>query len=259
MLESRKLSLYEASVQDAPGEASRIAAIYRKQYGREARDLAEDFCGSFWLGYEWVRRGKRNQAWGLDLDSKVIQAGRERHASRLGEDVLKRAHPRKGNVLSASHPPVDIVMAGNFSYFTLRQRALLLRYFRHCRQRLKTKGVLVLDHFGGPDCLKPNVERRKIKGEGGESFTYVWQQHGYSHVTGEADFSIHFRTRKEGFVRDAFVYNWRLWSLPELRDLLMEAGFKGVDVYWDFDKGFRKTLYGEDEVLSSVSYLVAFK
>jgi hypothetical protein len=29
----------------------------------------------------------------------------------------------------------------------------------------------------------------------------------------------------------AFVYRWRLWGLPELRDAALEAGFARVDVY----------------------------
>ena len=30
---------------------------------------------------------------------------------------------------------------------------------------------------------------------------------------------------------DAFVYHWRIWSIPEVRDAMMDAGFRAVDVY----------------------------
>jgi hypothetical protein len=30
----------------------------------------------------------------------------------------------------------------------------------------------------------------------------------------------------------AFTYTWRLWTLPELREVLKEAGFERVTVYW---------------------------
>jgi hypothetical protein len=33
-------------------------------------------------------------------------------------------------------------------------------------------------------------------------------------------------------MRRAFSYNWRLWTLPEIRELLGEAGFSRVIVYW---------------------------
>ena len=30
----------------------------------------------------------------------------------------------------------------------------------------------------------------------------------------------------------AFSYTWRLWTLPEITELLEEAGFRKVTVYW---------------------------
>ena len=40
---------------------------------------------------------------------------------------------------------------------------------------------------------------------------------------------LRMRARLE--LRDAFVYRWRLWSVPELRDAMMEAGFRSTEVY----------------------------
>ena len=34
-------------------------------------------------------------------------------------------------------------------------------------------------------------------------------------------------------MRNAFIYEWRLWTLPELRELLAEAGFHDVHVLWE--------------------------
>jgi hypothetical protein len=31
----------------------------------------------------------------------------------------------------------------------------------------------------------------------------------------------------------AFSYYWRLWTLPELREIMLEAGFTSVVVYWE--------------------------
>ena len=33
-------------------------------------------------------------------------------------------------------------------------------------------------------------------------------------------------------LKRAFSYEWRLWTLPELREILEEAGFDPVTVYW---------------------------
>jgi hypothetical protein len=41
--------------------------------------------------------------------------------------------------------------------------------------------------------------------------------------------SLHFRVERDGEIVaahfDAFVYTWRMWSVPELRDAMLEAGF----------------------------------
>jgi len=31
----------------------------------------------------------------------------------------------------------------------------------------------------------------------------------------------------------AFTYDWRLWSLPEIKELLEEAGYSKVRIYWE--------------------------
>jgi hypothetical protein len=39
-------------------------------------------------------------------------------------------------------------------------------------------------------------------------------------------------------IKNAFHYEWRLWTLPELRELLLEAGFSKVRVFWEeFEEG----------------------
>ena len=56
-------------------------------------------------------------------------------------------------------------------------------------------------------------------------------------------------------LRRAFVYDWRLWTLPELQELMLEAGFKSTEVYtegWDVgaddtDGIFRRRRYFENQ------------
>ena len=54
-----------------------------------------------------------------------------------------------------------------------------------------------------------------------------------SRNTGDVINHIHFRFPDGSKIKEAFTYEWRLWTIPELRELLMEAGFKRVDVYWE--------------------------
>jgi hypothetical protein len=43
---------------------------------------------------------------------------------------------------------------------------------------------------------------------------------------------IHFAFPDGSRLDRAFSYDWRLWTLPELRELLAAAGFSRVTCYW---------------------------
>jgi hypothetical protein len=34
-------------------------------------------------------------------------------------------------------------------------------------------------------------------------------------------------------MKDVFTYEWRVWTLPEVMDLMYESGFKEVQIYWE--------------------------
>ena len=89
-------------------------------------------------------------------------------------------------------------------------------------------GLLALDVYGGFEALKSQRERRRQRG-----FTYVWDQFDFDplshHVVNHIDFEFPDGSRKPR----AFSYHWRLWLIPELRELLTEAGFSDVGVYWE--------------------------
>ena len=44
---------------------------------------------------------------------------------------------------------------------------------------------------------------------------------------------IHFSFPDGSKIKKAFTYDWRLWTLPEIRELLLEAGFQRATVYWE--------------------------
>jgi hypothetical protein len=74
---------------------------------------------------------------------------------------------------------------------------------------------------------------------------------------------IHFRFPDGSKLKRAFTYEWRIWTLPELRELLLEAGFASARVYWEGedDDGegngeFTETDEGTPD-LAWVSYIVA--
>ncbi len=65
-------------------------------------------------------------------------------------------------------------------------------------------------------------------------------------------------------MRKAFTYDWRLWSLMEIQEVLNEAGFPHVEVHWEgteLESGegngvFRRTTTGE-AIESWVAYIIA--
>ena len=78
-----KYALYEAAVQTPEQHSEMFALIHADITGRRAHILREDFCGTFMICCEWVKRNPKNQAIGIDLDSVPLDYGRTHHLKRL--------------------------------------------------------------------------------------------------------------------------------------------------------------------------------
>lgn len=219
--------LYEKSVQDTEAEFEYVDEAFRNLTGRAAKILREDFCGTANMCVEWVSRRKTNRAIGVDLDEEVLAWGREHNLSRLSEPEKQRVTLLQDNVLTADCGSVDVVLAMNFSYQFFKDRDSLRSYFARVRECLVDDGVLFIDSFGGYDAYREMRERTKHKG-----FTYIWDQAKYNPINSEMRCYIHFNFPDGSRMKRAFTYDWRLWTLPELQELLTEAGFSEVKVYW---------------------------
>ncbi|MEJ2423368.1 MAG: class I SAM-dependent methyltransferase [Candidatus Thiodiazotropha sp.] len=228
--------LYELSVQCSEAEIDFIDDTFKKLRKRRATRLREDFCGTANVCCEWVRRRKRNYAIGVDLDAEVLQWGRTHQLAELKPAERKRVSLREENVLSVKTEPVEIISAMNFSYWLFKERKQLKRYFKRVHEQLADDGIFFMDAYGGYDSYKEIEEEREIE-DGEESFTYVWEQEKYDPITGNLICHIHFDFEDGSRLKRAFTYDWRLWSLPEVRELLEEVGFGKITFYWQgFDK-----------------------
>jgi hypothetical protein len=135
----------------------------------------------------------------------------------------------QGDVLEVGAvPPVEAILAQNFSFFIFKTRELLRRYFAAARAGLGPEGIFVLDLFGGPEAQKMGEERTRHRG-----FTYVWDQARYDAITNEILCHIHFEFPDGSKLKKAFSYDWRLWTIQEVRELLTEAGFSATEAYWE--------------------------
>lgn len=233
--------LYTAAVQSVDPDIDFFKRVYKRHNGRPFRTLREDFCGTAALACEWVRRNEKNRAWGIDLDEATLDWAHRYNVPRL-EKQAERLVLSRGDVLDDSNPRADLIAALNFSFCVFKTRPLLLDYFRKVRGSLEPGGVFVLDIFGGTEAGAIDEEKRKIEacdafdGTKVPTFTYVWDQHRFNPVDHHIVCRIHFKLADGTKLRNAFVYDWRLWSIPELRELLEEAGFARSDVYvegWD--------------------------
>lgn len=252
--------LYEESVQNVENEIEFLRTTFRSIRGRDAYSYREDFCGTASASCEWVSQGPEFQAYSVDFNADVLEWGRENRVSSLDADEQSRIELIEGNVLSTDTPKVDVVGAFNFSYFTFETRDKLRHYFECARESLKDDGVFFLDMFGGPEAYEETKEKTKHDG-----FTYIWHQAKFHPVTGHIRCHIHFKFPDGSKIKKAFTYEWRLWTLPEVRELLMEAGFTKVTVYWEGtdDDGegngeFTPDATGEAD-LAWIAYIVAEK
>lgn len=258
---SDKFALYEQSVQEPESQCKFFDRVYKKEYGRPARLLREDFCGTGAVCCEWVNRSRKRQAHGYDLDKPTLSWGEKHNLSALTPAAREQVRLIASDVRAVNGAKADVVAAENFSYFIFTTRDELRTYLEAARQNLADEGLLVLDIMGGSEAIEEDrKEERKLAG-----FRYVWDQHRYDPITGHCTFFIHFRFRDGSELHRAFRYDWRLWTIPEVSELLQEAGFSRVDVYWEGtdedgegDGVYRKRKHAESDP-SWIAYVVGVK
>lgn len=257
-----KYEYYQRSVQSPDVDAAFLHRVYKEAHKnkKSAAVLREDFCAAFALCCQWVLLDSAKTAHAVDLDPEPLAYGREHYLSRLPAAAQKRLSIHEADVLQPKLPHADIIAALNFSYFIFKERPTLKRYFENCRKTLKEGGLLVLDCFGGPACMEPNEHETEY-----DDFSYFWDQDSFDPLTHHAQFAIHFRLKGKKKIKNVFTYDWRLWTLPELHDLLLESGFKKVEFYWEGtdengegDGNYTKVDKGEI-CESFVAYLVAHR
>jgi hypothetical protein len=220
--------LYQESVQDPEAEIDFVEETWRALRDRPAELLREDFCGTAHTACEWVRRDPLHWAVGIDLDPEVLEWGRVNNLARLEDEPRSRITLLNEDVLDTAPELADIVLAMNFSYYLFLERSRLLAYFESVHAGLVDDGLFFLDAYGGYDAPRNIEEERECDG-----FDYVWEQADFNPIDSTMTCHIHFRFPDGSRMEQAFSYAWRLWTLPEIRELLLEAGFGEVTVYWE--------------------------
>ncbi|MEO1235814.1 MAG: class I SAM-dependent methyltransferase [Planctomycetota bacterium] len=231
-----KYVCYQKSVQEPTHEVEFFDQAFRDAFGRKATHLREDFCGTFAVCCEWVKSKKNRTAVGVDLDPEPLTWGKENNLARLTDAQQQRVHlveqdARRRNRLPGE--PAEILAAQNFSFWLFKTRAELLKYFRAARANLADEGLMVMDMMGGGECYEEEHEDVRTIAKGKKGFKYIWTQESFNPVTHDARFTITFKFKDGSRLEPAFEYDWRFWTIPEVRELLAEAGFAETRVYWE--------------------------
>lgn len=256
-----KYFYYEKSVQNPENEIEFFNEKFKELRNRDPKTLREDFCGTGSITCNWVKQGEEYYSWGIDLDPEPVEYGKKNHLAKLDEVEQSRVSYQLENVLDAKTPKVDICFAFNFSYFIFKERKQLLDYFKAAHKALNKDGVFFVDLFGGPD--SQTVMTDVISHEG---FKYYWECQMFNPMNNNCRFAIHFKRKGEQKRKDAFVYEWRMWFMSEIRDIMIEAGFSKTVAYWEGDdeedEGGDGNFYATEEAENCdawVTYIAALK
>lgn len=236
------LDCYELCVQSPRHVVSTLRAIH----AGEPVALREDFCGTAAVSRRWLfeakKRGEDARATAIDLDHAAIEHAR---AAATRDGIEHGLTLLRGDCMTKDAPaadqPADVIFVGNFSIGYIHRRAQLMGYLKRSLARLKNApmgpGIFACDTYGGAEAFVRTQTRRRHVGPSGEVVHYLWTHEEADPIGGMVTNSISVEIEVDGEIVErlprAFVYRWRLWSIAELREAMMEVGFRHVDVYRD--------------------------
>ncbi|GAM22275.1 hypothetical protein SAMD00019534_054500 [Acytostelium subglobosum LB1] len=218
---------YETAVQSPKADIGFCNKVFHLYRHRKAIHFKEDFSGTGILATEWVKSDPERTALCVDLDDATLQWGMQHHVKEAGA-AGERVTMKCANVLDVKDPKVDLIASFNYSICLFHQRSLMLRYFQAAYESLVDDGVLVCDLFGGYQATyTPTVQHRRF-----DDFVYTWSKEHYNGLTNEIMCSISFSFADKSSLKRSFVYDFRLWTVAEFKEAMLEAGFKDIRVWW---------------------------
>jgi len=228
--------LYQKSVQGPDSDIPFFAYHYENYTGKKLRDFREDFCGTAALASYFVTEHPENRAMGVDLDWPTLNWGIKHNVSCLTPGQQQRLTLVHGNVLDHHPSKAQMTVAMNFSYMVFKERPTLLKYFKRAKKSLRPEGLFMVDIWGGSESFVLQEEPREVENPDDDligDFTFIWDQDVFDPATHFYTTRIHFAFEDGSELRDAFVYDWRLWTMPEVMELMREAGFADVHFLWE--------------------------
>jgi hypothetical protein len=223
-----RYDLYQRSVQGPEADIAVFEQAFHALRGRTPLTLHEDFCGTGLLSVTWAASDPRRTAVGVDLDHEPLAWGRRHNLAASPPEVAARVELLEADVRDGVGGQADLVCALNFSFCVFKSRRELAEYFRTAYARLVDDGLFFAEIYGGTEAVVEASEEREVDG-----FEVIWDQERYNPLTAETLCHLHFEFPDGSRLDRAFTYDWRLWTVPELRELMVEVGFRSTRVYWE--------------------------
>ncbi|KAL0053618.1 hypothetical protein WJX82_008407 [Trebouxia sp. C0006] len=252
--------LYQKAVQSPAGDISYMVKFFRQYVGLQVPlHLREDFSGTSLICATWCKSDVRRTALGVDIDREALQWGwRHNGQAMLGQaesqmclleaNVLEdlSTYPNVGRAIADGNSqeptdqaqldqhvsrPADIICALNFSVFLLDSRQDVVKYFQLARAAMNSEdgSIFLLDMLGGHAGESSMKLRRQNEITG---LSYLWEQAKYDPVKRQLTCHISLKNPQTSQVmKHAFTYHWKLWTIPEVLEMLQEAGFAEVHVW----------------------------
>lgn len=241
-----RFDLYEWCVQSPLMQARFLDALLLPRGEAKgvggARVLRDDFCGPASIARAWVTLGPGYRAVGVDSDPEPLNHARLR-AGSIPNGAGDRIELVAQSVMDVQ-ARATVICAFNFALCELHDRRDLVTYLRKARESIDADGVIAVDLYGGVTAFVPGASDQDIQTPIGKA-RYTWEQREADPFTGRVRNAIHFRLPDRTKLNNAFEYDWRLWSVPEVRDAMLEAGFSTTEVH----TGYGGAVTGDGELI----------
>lgn len=214
-----KYDLYTLGLQTPVLEARYLASL------ADGPHLREDFCGTAAISRSWIALSQSRTATAVDMDSIALSRAARSLERAEPPSMSTRIQFANADATEFRSRDVDVLTVPNSSIFLVTDRQRLRRYLEHVWHDLNEGGAIAIDMFGGPSALGNGTTVVDCDG-----FRCIWQQEDFDFRTHIFDAHVRFQTRGHSPIASAFSYRMRLWSAPEVVDMLIESGFERTTV-----------------------------
>ena len=212
-----KHDFYQKSVQSVKVENEFFKKIFRMIYNKLPYTLREDFCGTGLLASSWTNSSVENYSVGIDIDQEALDYGKEKNVTTdrvrlINHNVLKEFDKNE---------KFDIICSLNYSHFLLTKRTELKTYFKNVFNNI-SRGILILDFFGGSHVYE-NHSFNKME-------FYQFSGKAINIMNSISKCSLNYKIKKNKF-KTMFTYEFRVYTIIEMREALEEVGFTKFKIY----------------------------